>query len=200
MDPLVRGGHRPKPTSACPCIAVDRMVSFSKGPEAPSTQPTEESAVSPPTPSAGTTVITLAFLTTKPVNISMGRKNSNGAARAGRRAGTIRAAAASPLPIRGRPEVPSAVSAMDWAGNAACLHEEPEQFFPIGNSVPGTGPDRGGQGGVQPLPGDRRLPEIRLGKLDDRRRVGWPDRGRASRTQTPHRPPSAMSLKTPLCS
>src|SRR5450756_1782152 len=73
-----------------------------------------------------------------PVNISMGRQNSDGAARAGRRAGTIRAdaAAASPSPVRGRPQVPSAVSAMGWADHAACLREEPELFFPIGNSGP----------------------------------------------------------------
>jgi WhiB family transcriptional regulator, redox-sensing transcriptional regulator len=68
----------------------------------------------------------------------MYRKSLNGAARTGRSAGTIRAAAASesPLPVHGRPEVPSAVSAMDWADHAACLREDPELFFPNGNSGP----------------------------------------------------------------
>ena len=32
--------------------------------------------------------------------------------------------------------MPSAISATDWADHAACLREEPELFFPIGNSGP----------------------------------------------------------------
>jgi WhiB family redox-sensing transcriptional regulator len=68
----------------------------------------------------------------------MYRRILNGAARAGRRAGTIDAdvAAPSPLPVHVRPQVPSAVRAMDWTDHAACLLEEPELFFPIGNSGP----------------------------------------------------------------
>src|SRR5664279_1072299 len=117
----------------------------------------------------------------------MYRKNLNAAARAGRRAGTIRgaAAAASPLPVHRRPQVPSAICATDWADHAACLCEEPELFFPIGNSGPAQIQIEDAKA-VQPLSGDRRLPEFRLGKWDDSRRVGWADRGRAPRTQTPH--------------
>ena len=79
-------------------------------------------------------VITLAFLTTMSVNISMYRKNMM----TGRSAGSIRvAAAATPLvSVRGWPEAPSDVRAMDWSERAACLCEEPELFFPIGNTGP----------------------------------------------------------------
>ena len=83
-------------------------------------------------------VITLAFLTTMSINISMYRKNMNSSSRAGRSAGSIRVvAAATPLvSVRGWPEAPSDVRALDWSERAACLCEEPELFFPIGNTGP----------------------------------------------------------------
>ena len=87
---------------------------------------------------------------------------------------------------------------MGWADHAACLREEPVLFFPIGNDGPALTQIEEAKA-VQPLPRDRRLPEIEHGKWHDSRSVGWPDRERASRTQTPHRAASAMSLKTPLC-
>jgi len=83
-------------------------------------------------------VITLAFLTIMSVNISMYRKNMNSSSGTGRSAGSIRvAAAAMPLEsVRGWSESPSDVRAMDWSERAACLCEEPELFFPIGNTGP----------------------------------------------------------------
>jgi WhiB family transcriptional regulator, redox-sensing transcriptional regulator len=83
-------------------------------------------------------VITLAFLTIVSINISMYRKNMNSSSRTGRSAGSIRvAAAATPLvSVRGWPQAPSDVRALDWSERAACLCEEPELFFPIGDTGP----------------------------------------------------------------
>jgi WhiB family transcriptional regulator, redox-sensing transcriptional regulator len=68
----------------------------------------------------------------------MYRKNPDGSVDTARNAGSVRVAvaAAKLLPLRGWPEVSPTVSAMAWSDRAACLSEEPELFFPIGNIGP----------------------------------------------------------------
>ena len=80
----------------------------------------------------------LAFCTNMFVNMGMHRENQSGSARAGRSGESVRVAAAPApvVPVHGSPEVPPAASAMDWSDRAACLREEPELFFPIGNTGP----------------------------------------------------------------
>jgi WhiB family transcriptional regulator, redox-sensing transcriptional regulator len=68
----------------------------------------------------------------------MYRKSPNGSVETGPSTGSVRVAVAAVtlLPLRGWPEVPPKVNAMDWSDRAACLSEEPELFFPIGNIGP----------------------------------------------------------------
>lgn len=68
----------------------------------------------------------------------MYRKSPNGSAETGPSTGSVRVAVAAVtlLPLRRWPEAPPKVSAMDWSDRAACLSEEPELFFPIGNIGP----------------------------------------------------------------
>ena len=72
------------------------------------------------------------------VNTSISRTNPNGSARTGRSSGSIRGAAvAAPLlPDHRWPKVLSETRALEWSDRAACLGEEPELFFPIGDTSP----------------------------------------------------------------
>ena len=83
-------------------------------------------------------VTPIAFFTILTVNISMYRTRLHFSARTGRTTGSISLAAAAATRLllqevaRGGPEA----SVMDWSDRAACLAEEPELFFPIGNTGP----------------------------------------------------------------
>ena len=68
----------------------------------------------------------------------MYRANPDGPATSGRSSGSVRGVPAGSRLLREhqRPQVLPEMRALDWSDRAACLGEDPELFFPIGDTGP----------------------------------------------------------------
>ena len=76
---------------------------------------------------------------------------------------------------------------MDWRHDAACRDEDPELFFPIGNTGPALLQIEEAKQVCRRCPVSS-VPEVGAGVRSGRRRLGWPERGRAPRAEAPHGP------------
>lgn len=90
---------------------------------------------------------------------------------------------------------------MDWRHNAVCREEDPELFFPIGNTGPALLQIEEAKAVCRRCPVMEQCLQWALETGQDSRRVGWPQRGRASRDEAPRRPqprPQRQRLTRPL--
>ena len=77
---------------------------------------------------------------------------------------------------------------MDWRHRAICRDEDPELFFPVGNSGPALLQIAEAKAVCQRCPVVERVPDLGARDRPGRRRLGRHERGRASRPQAPPRP------------
>ena len=86
---------------------------------------------------------------------------------------------------------------MDWRHRAACLDEDPELFFPIGNTGPALLQIDEAKAVCRRCPVVDTCLKWAHRDRSGRRRLGRPLRGRAPRAQAPHRPPAPRRLTSP---
>ena len=77
---------------------------------------------------------------------------------------------------------------MDWRHRAACRDEDPELFFPIGNTGPALLQIEEAKAVCRRCEVIETVPAVGARVRSGRRRLGRDERGRASRPQAPHRP------------
>ena len=77
---------------------------------------------------------------------------------------------------------------MDWRHRAACRDEDPELFFPIGNTGPALLQIEEARAVCRRCEVVETVPALGPRVRPGRRRLGRPERGRASRAQASHRP------------
>ena len=80
------------------------------------------------------------------------------------------------------------VTRMDWRHRAACRDEDPELFFPIGNTGPALLQIEEARAVCRRCEVVDELPAVGPRVRPGRRRLGCHERGRAPRPQAPHRP------------
>ena len=83
---------------------------------------------------------------------------------------------------------------MDWRHRAACRDEDPELFFPIGNTGPALLQIEEAKAVCRRCPVMRRVPAVGAGDRTGRRRLGRDVRGRTSRAEATQRPGEGTRL------
>ncbi len=85
---------------------------------------------------------------------------------------------------------------MDWRHNAVCREEDPELFFPIGNTGPALLQIEEAKAVCRRCPVIEQCLQWALESGTGLRRLGWSQRGRASRDEAPRCPqPGASGLR-----